>query len=138
MTIPTLANEALNNLNPGVARPRYDRSQLTAGIVHFGVDGFHRAHQAVALDEIMNTGLAHDWAICGVGRLDGDRRMKEVLDAQDCLYTVTLKHPDGRREPAVIGSIVEYLFATDNPEAVLGKIASPDIRIASLTITEGR
>ncbi|MBC7723266.1 MAG: mannitol dehydrogenase family protein [Burkholderiaceae bacterium] len=135
--MPTLSDATLGELAPGVAYPTYDRSRLTAGIVHFGVGGFHRAHQAVALDTLMNAGLAHDWAICGVGLLEGDRRMKTVLDAQDCLYTVTLKHPDGHREPSIIGSIVEYLFAPDDPEAVLEKMASPEIRIVSLTITEG-
>ena len=137
MTQPTLCTATLGNLKSGVARPSYDRSTLTAGIMHFGVGGFHRAHQAVALDALMNAGLAQDWAICGVGLLEGDRKMKEVLDQQDCLYTVTLKHPDGHRESSIIGSMVEYLFAPDDPEAVLEKMASPAIRIVSLTITEG-
>ena len=132
-----LSAETLSSLNPTVARPGYDRSQLTAGIVHIGVGGFHRAHQAVALDRLMNAGLALDWAICGVGLLEPDRRMKQVFDEQDCLYTVVLKHADGRREPRVIGSIVNYLFAPDDPEAVIEKMASPEIRIVSLTITEG-
>jgi len=133
----TLNARSLPRLNPGVGRPEYDRSALTAGIVHIGVGGFHRAHQAVALDQLMNAGLAQDWAICGVGLLEGDRRMKQVFDAQDCLYTVVLKHPDGRLEPSVVGSIVDYLFAPDDPEAVIEKMASPEIRIVSLTITEG-
>ncbi len=108
MTQPTLSNATLSNLTSGVARPNYKRSKITAGIVH-----------------------------CGVGLLDGDRKMKAVLDEQDCLYTVTLKYPDGHREPSIIGSIVEYLFAPDDPEAVLEKLAIPAISIVSLTITEG-
>ena len=135
--MPNLSNATLDRLTPGVARPRYDRTAVTAGIVHFGVGGFHRAHMAVALDQLMNDGLALDWGICGVGLLDGDRRMKQILEAQDCLYTVVQKHPDGRREPAIIGSIVDYLFAPDDPAAVLEKLASHEIRIVSLTITEG-
>ncbi len=39
-----------------LATPGYDRSGLTAGIVHFGVGGFHRAHQAMYLDRLMNAG----------------------------------------------------------------------------------
>ncbi len=133
----TLSNATLGSVNAHVARPRYDRSQLSVGIVHFGVGGFHRAHEAVAIDALMNAGLAHDWAICGVGLLEGDRKMKAVLDSQDCLYTVTQKHADGRREPAIIGSIIEYLFAPDDPEVVLERLTSPAVRIVSLTITEG-
>jgi len=133
--LPALA-EGLPGATP-VTVPSYDRSQLRAGIVHFGVGGFHRAHQAMYLDTLMNQGKALDWAICGVGVLPGDRHMLDVMEAQDHLYTLVIKHPDGRREARVIGSIVGYLFAPDDPEAVIEKMASPEIRIVSLTITEG-
>ena len=133
--LPALA-EGLPGATP-VTVPSYDRSRLTAGIVHFGVGGFHRAHQAMYLDTLMNQGAAFDWAICGVGVLPGDRHMLDVMEAQDHLYTLVVKHPDGRREARVIGSIVDYLFAPDDPEAVIEKMASPEIRIVSLTITEG-
>lgn len=132
-----LTQDALSGLRPEVGVPRYDRSALTAGIVHFGVGGFHRAHQAVYLDELMERGQAHDWALCGVGVLPQDRRMAEALAAQDHLYTVMLKHPDGSREARVIGSMIEYLFAPDDPDAVIAKLADPAVRIVSLTITEG-
>jgi mannitol-1-phosphate/altronate dehydrogenase len=36
--------------------------------------------------------------------------MAEALAAQDNLYTLVVKHPDGTLEPRVIGSIVDYLF----------------------------
>ncbi|MEU4421773.1 mannitol dehydrogenase family protein [Actinoplanes sp. NPDC024001] len=117
--------------------PRYDRSRLHTGIVHIGVGGFHRAHQAMYLDRLMNEGKAHEWAICGVGVLPGDRRMKEVMDAQNGLYTLVVKSPDGDWDARVIGSIVEFLLAPDNPEAVVEKMADPATRIVSLTITEG-
>ncbi|MDU0289440.1 mannitol dehydrogenase family protein [Saccharothrix longispora] len=117
--------------------PTYDRSRVRTGIVHFGVGGFHRAHQAVYLDELMRRGLAADWGVCGVGLLPGDRRMQRVLEAQDHLYTVVVKHADGTREPRVVGSVVEYLFAPDDPEAVVEKLADGNTRIVSLTITEG-
>ena len=106
--------------------PTYDRSRVTTGIVHFGVGGFHRAHQAMYLDRLMNQGKALDWGICGVGVMPVDARMHEVMDAQDCLYTLVLKDSDGTWEPRVIGSIVEYLFAPDDPEAVIEKMADPD------------
>lgn len=133
----TLNTETLSRLPDDVARPRYDRSAVSVGIMHLGVGGFHRAHMAMTLDRLMNQGKALDWGICGVGLLPNDKRMHDVLRAQDCLYTLTLKHPDGQRESSVIGSIVEYLFAPDDVEAVISKMASPAVRIVSLTITEG-
>ncbi len=117
--------------------PAYDRDLVTPGVVHFGVGGFHRAHQAMYHDRVMNEGAALDWGICGVGVMAGDRRMKQVLDAQDGLYTLVLKHSDGTYEPRVIGSIVEYLFAPDDPAAVIEKMTAPSTRIVSLTVTEG-
>ncbi|MDX6302097.1 MAG: mannitol 2-dehydrogenase [Nocardioidaceae bacterium] len=117
--------------------PSYDRGRVTTGIVHFGVGGFHRAHQAMYLDTLMNEGKALDWGITGVGLLPGDRRMHTVLHAQDCLYTLVVKDADGTMHPRVIGSIVDYLFGPDDPEAVLGVLTDPSTRIVSLTITEG-
>jgi mannitol 2-dehydrogenase len=117
--------------------PAYDRDLVTPGVVHVGVGGFHRAHQAMYLDRLMNEGQALDWGICGIGVMPADRKMKEVLDAQDGLYTLVLKHSDGTYEPRVIGSIVAYLFAPDDPEAVIEEMAAPSIRIVSLTVTEG-
>ena len=120
-----------------VPGPSYDRSRVTTGVVHFGVGGFHRAHQAMYHDRLMNSGKALEWGICGVGVMPGDRAMKEALDAQDGLYTLVVKHADGTYEPRVIGSITEYLFAPDDPEAVIEKLCDEATRIVSLTVTEG-
>jgi mannitol 2-dehydrogenase len=132
-----LTTSTLSSLPADLAVPRYDRSALRTGIVHFGVGGFHRAHQAMYLDRLMTDGKALDWAICGVGVMPADQRMRDVLTAQDGLYTLVVKAPDGTIEARVIGSIKEYLFAPDDPEAVIEKMAGPDVRIVSLTVTEG-
>ncbi len=124
-----------------VQLPDYDRSQLTSGIVHFGVGGFHRAHQAMYLDRLLrnpNTfDQTKDWAICGVGVMPSDKKMRDVLTAQSGLYTLVEKAPDGNQNVLVIGSIIDYLYAPDDPEAVLEKLADPATRIVSLTVTEG-
>ena len=137
MTLPrnaSLAKPANQTTIPG---PTYDRSALTTGIVHFGLGNFHRAHQAMFLDRLMSEGKALNWAICGVGVMPADEKMRDVLKVQDDLYTLVLKHPDGTLEPRVIGSIREYLYAPDDPEAVLTKLADPATRIVELTVTEG-
>ena len=132
-----LAERSLPSLRTTVPVPPYDRSRVRTGIVHLGVGGFHRSHQAMYLDRLMAAGDALDWGICGVGVLPADRRMQEVMAAQDCLFTLVVKHPDGALDARVIGSIVEYLYAPDDPEAVVEKMAHPDTRIVSLTVTEG-
>jgi mannitol 2-dehydrogenase len=117
--------------------PGYDRRQVTTGIVHIGVGGFHRSHQAMYIDTLMNRGAAMDWGICGIGVQPSNTAMRDALAAQDGLYTLVLRHSDGTWEPRVIGSIVEYLFAPDDPGAAIEKMAAPTTRIVSLTITEG-
>ncbi|MFE7801326.1 mannitol dehydrogenase family protein [Nocardia sp. NPDC057440] len=129
--------QTLSDLSAPVSTPTYERSGIRTGIVHFGVGGFHRAHQARYLDLLLESGAAREWGICGVGVLAKDRRMSEVMAEQDCLYTLSVTEPDGAWTPRVVGSIVEYLFAPDDPEAVVEKLADPDTRIVSLTITEG-
>jgi mannitol 2-dehydrogenase len=129
--------KSLSSLSAPVSTPTYERDRVRTGIVHFGVGGFHRSHQAMYLDRLMCGGKALDWGICGVGVLPSDRRMKDAMEAQDCLYTLVVKHPDGSLEPRVIGSIVQYLFAPDDPEAVIEKLADEQTRIVSLTVTEG-
>ncbi len=121
----------------GIPVPKYERGRIGVGIVHFGVGGFHRAHQAMYVDQLLNDGLAHDWGICGVGVLPGDRRMRDALRSQDHLYTLIIEHPDGTRQPRVIGSIVDFRYAPEDPEAVMELLADPSVRIISLTITEG-
>ena len=122
---------------PELDLPPYDRSGIEVGIVHLGVGGFHRAHQALAVDELLRRGGAREWGICGVGLLPGDAAMRDALRAQDGLYTLVTKHADGRLDARVVGSLVEYLFAPDDPEVVLERLADPATRIVSLTITEG-
>ncbi|MBO0842639.1 MAG: mannitol dehydrogenase family protein, partial [Nocardioides sp.] len=120
----------------GAAVLAYDRSGITPGIVHLGVGGFHRAHQARYVDDLLAAG-ARDWGIVGVGLLPQDVRMRDALQAQDCLYTLVEKAADGAWHARVVGSIIDYLFAPADPEAVLGVLTDPAIRIVSLTITEG-
>jgi len=120
-----------------IDKPTYDRGEISVGIVHFGVGGFHRAHQAMYVDRLLERGLARDWGICGVGVMPADRRMADVMAAQDGLYTLISENPDGTRDARVIGSIVDYRYAPDDPEAVVELLAAATTRIISLTITEG-
>ena len=114
----------------------YDRNTVTTGVVHIGVGGFHRAHQAMYHDRLLRAG-EREWGICGVGVLDADRRMADVMRAQRGLYTLVEKPPSGEHRASVIGALTGYLFAPADAEAVIEALAAPATRIASLTITEG-
>ncbi len=115
--------------------PTYERAALSAGIVHFGVGNFHRAHQAIYLDDLFNTGRDHDWAIIGAGVLPSDEAMRQKLAAQDLLTTV-VEQDNNRSAARVTGPMIDFLTPND-PAATIAKLADPAIRIVSLTITEG-
>jgi mannitol 2-dehydrogenase len=133
----SLTEKTLSELNPEVALPRYDRGDVTTGIVHIGVGNFHRSHQAMYIDTLMNGGAALDWGIFGIGLQPSNVAMRDALAAQDNLYTLVLRHADGSWDARVIGSLTGYLFAPDDPEAAIEKMAAPATRIVSLTVTEG-
>ena len=130
-----LSAEALARLPAGVAAPKYRRSELRAGIVHIGVGNFHRAHQAVYLDDLFNLGRDHDWAIIGSGVRDADVAIREKLKEQDWLTTVVEQEAD-RTHVRVTGPMIDFVRPYD-AEALLGTVSEPSIRIVSLTVTEG-
>ena len=136
-TAITLQQASLTQLPAEVTYPSYDRSQVKAGIVHIGVGGFHRSHEAFYTDQLLATTGSTEWGICGIGLREGDRKIADVLKQQDYLYTLVVKHPDGKIENRVIGSIIDFMLACDNPTAVIHKMAHVDTKIVSLTITEG-
>jgi mannitol 2-dehydrogenase len=131
-----LSNSTLSGLRPEVARPTYDRSAVTPGIVHIGVGNFHRSHQALYIEEAMQAEGAFDWGIQGAGILPSDARLLGALAEQEGLYTL-LERSDEKAELRVIGSIVPQLLGADEPEAIFEAIARPSTRIVSLTVTEG-
>jgi len=133
----SLNQENLSKMPPNVKVPSYDRDKVTTSIVHIGVGNFHRSHEAFFTNELMEKHNMLDCGICGVGLLDYDRRIYNILKDQDGLYTLMTKELDGSVSARVIGSIVEYIFAPENPLAVIEKMADPNIKIISLTITEG-
>ncbi|HEY0212545.1 MAG TPA: mannitol dehydrogenase family protein [Paenirhodobacter sp.] len=118
-----------------IPKPGYDRQALTGGIVHFGLGNFHRAHQAVYLDRLMNLGQGHDFAIIGAGVLPSDAKMRAVLAAQDYLYAV-VEQSAGASDPRIVGAMIDYLPAADAP-AIIARLTDPQTKITSLTITEG-
>ena len=126
----------LSKLDPKIQVPQYDRQKVGQAIMHVGVGGFHRAHQALYTDDLLNQGEDSQWGFCGVGLLKHDARIRDVMQSQDCLYTLVERSLAGDTA-RVIGSIVNFSFAPDDSQKVIEQMASPTTRILSLTITEG-
>lgn len=131
-----LSSSNLLRIPGAVARPNYDRKQLHARTIHIGVGGFHRAHQAVYMDELLNRGALTDWGECGMGVLRQDAAMQLALREQDYLYTL-IERSANAQKARIIGSIIDFTLAPDDPNAAVERLAHPDIQLVSLTITEG-
>jgi mannitol 2-dehydrogenase len=131
-----LCNATLGSLPENVLRPTYDRSGLSAGILHIGLGNFHRAHQSWYLHRLMQQGRALDWAIIGAGVRAADAVQREKLLAQDCLTTLIELDPSGT-SAEVVGSMIDFLPVEEGNAALIARMAGPDIRIISLTVTEG-
>ena len=121
-------------LPKGVQTPRYDRQQLQTRIVHFGFGAFHRAHQALLTDRVLNA-QGGDWGICEISLFSGDRLMSQLRE-QNHLYTVLEKGANGN-QAIIVGAVKECLNAKlDSLAAIIEKFCEPQVAIVSLTITE--
>ena len=130
-----LSEATLASLPGEVQKPTYSRSSLSAGILHFGPGNFHRAHQQVYLNELMNQGKDLDWAVVGASVMPNDDKLRSILLEQDCLGSVVEQSAD-TSEARISGAMIDYLPVGDVP-AILEKLSGSDIRIVSMTVTEG-
>jgi mannitol 2-dehydrogenase len=129
-----LSLSTLSDLPKRVSVPSYARADLSPGILHIGMGNFHRAHQAVYLDRLFDLGECHDWAIVGAGLMPFDAERRAALEAQDWLTTVVELSPE-TYAARVTGAMID--FCPIDAQAIIQRIAAPEIRIVSLTITEG-
>ena len=124
--------ETLHCAPSDIRTPRYDRAQTTPGIVHLGLGAFHRAHQAVFVDDCLVAG-DRSWAIIAASLRSATQH--DALHPQDGLYSFVVREND-REEVRVIGAITRTLVAPRNPAELITAIADPHTRLVTLTITE--
>lgn len=131
-----LSNATLSDLPASILRPSYERTQLTAGIVHIGLGNFHRAHQSWYLHRLMQQGEALDWGIVGAGVRAYDENQRLKLKEQD--YMTTLIELDPTKTFAeVVGSMIDYIPIVEGNAPLIAQMADPAIRIVAMTVTEG-
>lgn len=127
----------LESIQSTVLKPNYIRSNLSAGILHIGVGNFHRAHLSWYLHRLMQKDLAKDWAIIGSGITQYDVKMREGLQAQDFLTTLIELDPEGNQSCEVVGPMIGYVPVEKNNQKLIIAMSDSNIRIVSLTVTEG-
>ncbi|WP_016956495.1 mannitol dehydrogenase family protein [Catenovulum agarivorans] len=132
-----LSNEYLTQhssslVNSGVGTPKYDREKLNIGIVHLGLGAFHRSHQAVFTDAVLNKTGDLSWGICAVAF--SNEELKNHINRQDGLYTNVICGKEQNFQ--IIGSIKQALVASKQMTEVLATLALPSVKLVSLTVTE--
>jgi fructuronate reductase len=127
-----LSRATLPQLPHHVRKPSYDLAAIETGIVHLGLGAFHRAHQAVYTDDVLQSGDLR-WGIVGASLRAADTR--DALQAQDWLYTVAEADQSGEGL-RVIGSLKDVVVAPENPAALLSALYQPSVKIVSMTVTE--
>lgn len=119
-------------LPAGVPLPDYDRDARKAGIVHFGLGAFTRAHQAWYSDRAMAL-AGGDWMTIGVSLRSPT--VGAQLNPQDGLYTLAEKSAAGIAL-RVVGAVREVLLATQSPASVRDSLSAPSTHIVTFTVTE--
>lgn len=115
-----------------VKKPSYDRSALSAGVVHIGLGAFHRAHQAPIFEKLIEQGDM-GWGVVGASLRSA--AIAETLGAQDGLFSLFIEE-DERRSASIIGTTLDVIVAQRDPRRLIEAIASPTARIITITITE--
>ena len=127
-----LSAAALAELPEAVARPRYDRAAVAAGIVHLGIGAFQRAHQAMYTEAAIAAGDTC-WGIVGASLRSP--AVRDALAPQDNLYALSVRGAEGERLQ-VIGALKEMLVAPEDPDALLRRLCDPAVKVVTLTVTE--
>lgn len=116
------------------AQTGYPRDQLETKIIHIGFGAFHRGHQAV-YNDLTNELTGDYWGICEIN-LFGDAALTDALKEQDFLFSVveTSSYASTSR---LIRTVTDAIHTpVDGVQAAITKLAEPQIKIISLTITE--
>ena len=130
-SLPPDASLAALNPNTGIKLPGYART-APIGVVHLGLGAFHRAHQALVFDGLLQGGDAR-WGVLGVAMRS--TALADTLAAQDGLYSVQITSSGGTHWQ-VGGAIFKTCVAAREPATVVQALAAPATRWVTLTVTE--
>ncbi len=112
----------------------YDRQALKADIVHIGLGAFHRGHQAVYTD-LCNESMEQRWGIFGINMF-GSAELVDELNARECLFSVVEKSATSTTCRQVRSMAGALHTPASGIQAAIDKLAEPQVKIVSLTITE--
>lgn len=106
-------------------------------MLHIGVGGFHRSHQAYTMNELNKLSTTTEkWGIIGVGLTKHDERIYKSLLKQQFLYTL-ISRCNSHSTVEIIDVIKEFQFVPKwNKRCQMKSLVSPNIPVISMTVTE--
>ncbi|HNG80093.1 MAG TPA: mannitol dehydrogenase family protein, partial [Burkholderiaceae bacterium] len=104
-------------------------------ILHLGLGSFHRAHLAVYLHELIQSGDA-SWQLAGGNTRPDMADTIAALAAQGGAYTLETISPAGEHRYTRIGSIRQVIPYTPDLAGLIAQGSSADTKIISFTVTE--
>jgi D-arabinitol 4-dehydrogenase len=104
-------------------------------VLHLGLGSFHRAHQAVYLQRLIDAGDTR-WSISGANIRPDMAKVVEALRAQGGRYTLETVSPAGEYRYEQIEAIREVLPYEPSLAGPIARGAAPSTRIVSFTVTE--
>lgn len=125
-------------MTQALSKATYDGAVLgvsappTPGMLHLGIGNFHRAHAAVFTAKAM-AAQGGDWGIVAVA--NRSRRVVDSLAGQGFLYSILELSSAGERVD-VMDVHRATLVASEQTAELMARIASPEIKIVTMTISE--
>ncbi len=121
---------------PKVHATDYDRAACRIGFVHIGFGAFHRAHQAVFIDDYMEKSGDLGWGIAAVNlrtpEADAFARAAQVPNG----YLLKTTSPEGEASLRMVRSHLEFADWSRAPEEAEALLGLPSVHAATITVTE--
>lgn len=117
---------------------RYDRGACNIGIVHLGYGAFHRAHQAVYVDDYMEETGDLAWGIAAINLRAAEAGAFRTSAAAADGYLLKTTSPEGERHYRLVRSHLTHLdwSAADGRDEAEALLSRPSVHAVTITVTE--
>jgi D-arabinitol 4-dehydrogenase len=115
----------------------YDTSSCKVGVVHLGYGAFHRAHQAVFLDDYMAQSGDLNWGIAAVNLRPEESAEFAKSAASKTGYILRAVAPDGAVSLRRVRPHLAFEDWSRDAATAEALLAQKDVHLVTITVTEG-
>ena len=116
--------------------PSFNREDCKIGFVHLGAGNFHRAHQALYINNYLNQTDDLNWGICAINLRKEEQENFDFLKDRDGKYVLKTISTSGDKEYHEIHSILNLIDWSKDKEDAENILSNPDIEVVTMTVTE--